>query len=285
MERGKGSPEKESTQPAGGLSETGRYSIRSVERVLDILDLLQQSPEGVTLAEIAVATSLPRSSAFRYLTVLERRGYLERDLVRGVFRLGLGLHPLHSHPIEAIAARARHALEELRDRVDETVNLGVFDGAQVVYVDIIESQRAMRLAARKGDRDPLHSTALGKAIASRLPSEEVRRVLSLTGMPRLTSRTITSPELLLAALDEIRERGYALDDGENEEGARCIAVPLERVRPLIAVSVSAPAVRLDLAKVEEIAAALRETADRLAAELEPTDAHPTSTARGADGQR
>lgn len=248
------------------------YTVRAVQRVLDILDALQESPEGLSLAELAGAADLPKSSIFRYLATLQGRGYVERDGVRGRFVLGRRLVAAHSLHLERLARVARPHLQALREQFQETVNLGVLDGTRVGYVQILESPRTMRLAARQGDRDPIHSTALGKAIATQLGPGHTLRILEAEGMPRLTVRTITDPDDFLRELDEVRRRGFARDHGENEEGGHCVAVPLPLERIRAAISVSAPAVRLSREHEEPVAAALMRAAQGLAQELTREDA-------------
>ncbi len=241
------------------------YSVRAAERVLDILDLLQQSADGVSLGGVAEASGLPKSSAFRYLSTLESRGYVERDST-GAYRLGMALLPSHARHLEVLAARARPLLVELRDHFEETVNLGVLDGNRVVYLEIVESNRGMRFAARRGDREPIHSTALGKAIASCLSDEQVRSILGAEGMPQRTARTITDADLFLKVVEEVRHQGFALDDRENEEDGRCVAVPVKGVRVPAAISLSAPAPRFSPEDAERAAGVLQEAAGRLARE-------------------
>lgn len=250
----------------------GPYGVRAVQRALDVLDALAESPEGRTVAQLGDAASLPKSSLFRYLATLEARGYVERDGERGRFRVGRRLGPLHSRRLELVARAARPRLDALRDRFQETVNLGVLDGGRVTYLQIVESPQAMRFAAREGDRDPIHSTSLGKAIASQLSPEHVLRILESEGMPKLTLRTITDPEAFLAELEEVRRRGFASDNGENEEGGRCVAVPLALVGVRAAISISAPAFRFSLDQVELVAAALIRSAQSVAHELTREDA-------------
>jgi IclR family transcriptional regulator, acetate operon repressor len=239
------------------------YSIRAVERVCDLLDLAQRSTDGFALVDVVEATGLPKSSAFRYLSTLEARRYLERDDATGRFRVGPGLLPLQGRQLDALAARARPLLESLRDRFEETINLGVLDGNGIVYLEIIESQKSMRLAARKGDRDHLHSTALGKAIATLLTPERVRQILEAEGMPAMTEATITDVDTYLQELGATRSRGYALDNGENEEDGRCVAVPLVGSALPTAISLSAPAARFPLADVGQVAEALSGVASAL----------------------
>lgn len=239
------------------------YSIRAAQRVCDILDLLQERPDGVSLAHVAEVTGLPKSSAFRYLATLESRRYVERDPASGDFRLGLAFLRLQARRLDLLIQRARPRLEALRDRFEETVNLGLLDGTRVIYLDIVESPKSMRLAARPGDRDHVHSTALGKAIAAGLPEDPVKAILTSSGMPALTPNTVTDAARFFDELALVRQRGYALDNGENEPDGRCVAVPIMGSRFPAALSFSAPVSRFPLGQVEQVAAALREVADTL----------------------
>jgi IclR family acetate operon transcriptional repressor len=241
------------------------YSIRAVDRALDVLDVLHAHPRGASLAEVARATDLPRSSAFRYLAALEARGYVARD-GGAPYRLGPAFAGGGSR-LQVLAAAARPLLEELRDRFKETINLGVLDGNGVMYLDVLESPMAIRFAARPGDRDPIHSTALGKALAGQLADDEVRRILVAQGMPALTPRTITDPDEYLRQLVTVRTTGYAHDNGENEEHGGCVAVAITGVELAAALSLSAPTARLAPGGIEEIAESLRQTAARVAEEV------------------
>jgi len=236
------------------------YLVRAVLRVMDIFDVLTASPDGVSLGEVARATDLPKSSAFRYLATLESRNYVEKDRETGNYRVGRALLPTRGRQLELLATRARPVMAELRDRFGETVNLGVLDGDRISYIEIIESPKSMRLAARPGDRHPIHSTALGKAVAATLPTSVVTAILDGEGMPQLTARTITDPEHYLEELAEIRDRGFALDDRENEEDGRCVATALPGLGLPAAISLSAPASRLAMEDVAQVARALGEAA-------------------------
>jgi IclR family acetate operon transcriptional repressor len=244
-----------------------RYVVRAAARVLDILDLLKYSSDGASLSEIASAVDLPKSSVFRYLATLESRGYVEQDPDTSVYRFGVALLVSHSRYRQFLAARAKPYLEKLRDRFQETINLAVLDGNRITYLEIVESQRAMRFAARPGDRDPIHSSALGKAIASTLDEAKVREILETEGMPRRTPHTITDVDEVLAELETVRRRGFALDNRENEEDGRCVAVPIPATAAPAALSLSAPAVRMSLEEVGEVAEALIAAAEALADDL------------------
>lgn len=242
-----------------------RYSIRAVDRALDILDLLQRAHGGVSLNELSQVVGLPKSSAFRYLTTLEARDYVLRDADE-TYRLGHASSPMRPREVSLLVALARPRMEELGRRFEETINLGVLDGTRVAYLDIVESPRAMRFAARPGHSDPVHSSALGKVLCARLGAEGVRRILAVEGMPKLTEHTITTPEKFFAELETVRTRGWAIDNLENEDGGRCVAVPIPG--PLAAaVSLSAPAARFPKERVAETAGVLARAAEDIATEL------------------
>jgi IclR family acetate operon transcriptional repressor len=234
---------------ASGKGESGStaatYSVRAVERTLDILDVLACSSEGLSLAGLAKAVGMPKSSVFRYIAALEARRYVTRDVRSGYYRLGLAPFSFHTPPVQALGAKARPWLERLRDEFGETINFGVLDGRRVIYVEVVESPRAMRLSARPGDHEFIHSSALGKAIAAGMDEASVREILEIEGLPRLTSRTITEVDEYMRVLERVRESGYATDCGEAEEGACCIGVgiPLDDVPLRAAISLSSPATR------------------------------------------
>jgi IclR family transcriptional regulator, acetate operon repressor len=245
----------------------GTYSVRAVDRVLDILDLLQETDGNVSLSDIVERTQLPKTSAFRYLATLEERGYVERAPETGHYTLGLAFLPLQSRRLDQLAARARPHLERLRGTFGETVNLGLLDGTRVAYLVILESQKSIRFAARPGDRDPVHSTALGKAIAAHLEESRVRDILEAEGMPRQTDRTITDVDAYVREIARVRERGYAIDDRENEPHGRCVAVGFADSRLPAAISVSAPAARLTDEHIEPIAREITAVVEQLGREF------------------
>jgi IclR family acetate operon transcriptional repressor len=237
---------------------------RSIRRTCAILRLLGQSAQAdIGLHEIAAASRMPKSSAHRYLLVLEREGFVERDPSSQRYRLGLAFVTLHGRQADWLVERAKPLLEKIRDKWNESANLGMLLGDAIVYLEIIESPEAIRLAARRGDRDSIHSTALGKAIAATLPDAQVLALLKSTGMPRRTKRTITDPNKFLAELVGVRSSGYAVDDRENEEEGRCVAVFVAGLGVPVAISVSGLASRFPIDRVTEVARSLTKAAAQL----------------------
>ena len=213
---------------------------------------------GASLPQLVTATGLPKSSVHRYLEVLVQEGFLERDAQSGTYRLGARIVSLASNETPLMVIRARPYLERLRDLFDETVNLGILSGDNIVYLDILESPRTVRLAARVGDTDMIHSTALGKAIAAQLPEEEVRSLLQRPGLPRRTANTITRAADFMKHLELVRRHGFAIDDQENDVEGRCVAIVVPARRVQYAVSVSGITSRFPMSKTGEAARAMRE---------------------------
>ena len=239
---------------------------RAIRRTcLIVREVAAAGDVGASLPGLVAATGMPKSSVHRYLEVLVQQGFVERDLQSGSYRLGAHLVSLGSNESQLVTQRARPFLERLRDRFDETVNLGVLSGDSIVYLDIVESPRTVRLAARAGDRDFVHSTALGKAIAAMLPKDDVRKLLERTGLPRRTANTITKIQDYMKHLEVVKRLGYALDDQENDLDGRCVAVAVPATRVHYAISVSGITSRFPLSKTIEAAREIREAISELSA--------------------
>ncbi|WP_084469790.1 IclR family transcriptional regulator [Jiangella gansuensis] len=249
--------------PATATPEQAKkYLNRSVERVVSMLNELQEATAPMSLVEIHRAIDMPKATAFRYLWTLQKHRYVERN-ADGHFVLGLGFVGMQSRDLDVLQERARPWLERLRDDVGETANLGVLDGNAVRYVEVAESPRPVRMVSAPGSRDPIYCTALGKAIAAQLPEDRVRELLEQVEMTSRTAKTITTVDQFLDELASVRERGYAVDDGENEVDGRCVSVAVLGTRLPAALSVSAPASRFTLKDVPKVAKALTRVAERL----------------------
>ena len=248
-------------------SARGEYSVRAVERVCMLLDALQARPDGASLAELASTVALAKPVVFRYLTTLVETGYAIRLSASGHYRPGFRLVARDKRALELLVRVARPFLEQVLRDLGETVNLAVLEGERMTYLEILESPHAFRFAARRGDSDLVHCTAVGKAVAAMLTEEEVRRIISATGMPPTTDSTITTVPALLEQLVRVREIGYAVDDGENEPGGRCVAVAIPAQGVLAAISVSAPAARLPSERVKDVAHVLLAAATNVAAAM------------------
>ncbi|MFY1631775.1 IclR family transcriptional regulator [Solwaraspora sp. WMMB335] len=216
-------------------------------KALDILDRMA-TDAPCTVAHLCQHTGVTKPAAYRILKTLDQRGYVVRDDVRREYSLGPALYGLSRAARNStdLVRLARPSMQVLNDEFGETVNLGVISHGQVVYLDTIESAQRLRSTVQLALRDPVHCTALGKAILSALPIVEAREQLAETDWSRLTPNTVRSVESLLADLARYRRDGYALDDEENELGSRCVAAPIldGTGRPVAAISISAPTPRM-----------------------------------------
>lgn len=231
------------------------YLVKPVYKALELLKALGEAGGEKSLAEMAVITGIPKSTAFKYLRTLRECGYVAHDSRTDRYRIGLVVWRLGQLAGEQWAVQhvAHPFLEQLRERFDETANLGILDGTDIVYLDIVESRRSLRMRASLGGRHPAYSTALGKAMLAFAPGETWRTHVPEQLSPR-TSRTLTSADELHEELQIISRRGYALDRGENEDGACCIATPILGAKGKVvgAISVSAPAIRVTRPVQQEI---------------------------------
>lgn len=244
--------------------QTPQYTIAVVARTLDVLEALAAAETSLGATDLARCIGTTKSAAYRILTTLEQRGYVIKDARTAEYRLGGRFAYLsrRAYSIGDLREHARPLLEALHQRFRETTNLGVPDGSEIVYIDMVESDQGLRMSARLGGRDPLHSTALGKAILAFLPERERERILASPLLSR-TGRTSTDAGTLRAELEHIRCGAVAQDRGENEAGALCFGAPVFDASGTVvaAVSVSSPESRVDAAREREIAAAIREAAD------------------------
>ena len=238
--------------------------IGSVQRAVDILNLFDsQSPElGTT--EIARALGLHKSTTASLVSTLAMNGFLNQNPDTRKYRLGLKLVERAFAMLDQVEIRriAYPALQELRNQWNETVNLAILDGADMVFIERMLGTKALGMRSEVGRREPAHSTGLGKAILSTLSLADVKEFIAAHGLPAVTPKTITDPEKFYVELDRVREQGYAVDDEENEIGGRCVAVPIfdHTGKAVAAVSISAPTARLPMSDVPQAGAMVRETA-------------------------
>jgi IclR family transcriptional regulator, acetate operon repressor len=240
--------------------------VQSLERAFTLLELMAEEGGEVPLSRLAIGSGLPLSTIHRLIRTLVARGYV-RQLPSRRYVLGPRLIHLGESSSRALGTWALPHLTDLVDSTGETANMAMLDGDRVVYVAQAPSRHSMRMFTEVGRRVHLHCTGVGKALLAQLPRATARELLERTGMPRRTPRTITDVDDLMAELDRTSRQGYAVDDGEQEAGVRCVAVPVLGGPGQTALSVSGPEGRVTMDAVPEVAELLRATAAELAAEL------------------
>lgn len=204
----------------------------STLRTLDILELLAQSQEPLTVTQVAQALNIPKTSAFDILAALQHKNFVRMADPRAkTYALGLGTYQVGMAYISRmdLYTAAHQHLGTLCRQLGQTVYLAVPEGDQVVYVDKLESDSPIRFTMRTGGKNAMYRTGLGKAILATYPQAHVRTLLP-ENLPRCTSTTLTTVDEVLIQLEQIRSQGYALDLGEDNELLRCMAVPIRDAR-------------------------------------------------------
>jgi IclR family acetate operon transcriptional repressor len=246
-----------------------RYTIAVLTKAFDLLDAIAELSAPI-LSELSDATGQNRPTTLRILSNLVARGYAERDR-EGRYRLSVKLLQLGSRAAAGIDLRtlARPVMEELHGDLQETINLAIPTDQGIVYIDILESERDLRMAAKVGMRDAFHSSALGKAMLSRFPESRVGVVVGPEPLPQKTGKTLLTIAALRRDVARVRELGYAIDDEENEPGSRCLAAPLidQRGACIGAISVSGPSSRVTPDRLPGLGARIRDAADMISRRL------------------
>lgn len=235
----------------------------SVIKAFRILNAFEYAGEKLSLSQLTRRLDMNVATAHRFLITLQSVGAVVKT-PNGSFELGFLLADLGGKVsiIDVMNSISMPHVESLAERFDETIHAAILDNDMVFYVAKGEVSRSLTLITHIGKRLPAYCTGLGKALMSTLDEAELQRCIARQSFQPLTEKTTTEPTALLEELQLTRERGYAIDDEEVEIGLRCVAVPIiGRSNQLkAAISLSAPTTRLDQAKVEEVAQALREQA-------------------------
>ncbi|MBU3737352.1 MAG: IclR family transcriptional regulator [Rhodoferax sp.] len=226
------------------MSLDRRYVVTPVHKAMQLLDALVASKGAMTLSDLAACTALPKTTAFRYLYTLRASGFVTYDERSERYLIGSRVKLGPSLPTEAerIRKAAHPALRRLQRQFNETVNLAIRDGSDIVYIDMVGSTRLQHTEAMIGKRDPLYSTALGKAILQTLGASDLERMVPRQMRAR-TPNTITNRDRFLDDIARSAQRQYALDLEENEMGARCVAAaicPPGSGNAIAAISISGP---------------------------------------------
>jgi IclR family acetate operon transcriptional repressor len=239
-----------------------------VVRALALLCAFEEATE-LSVAQLAERTGVPKPTVVRLAGTLENAGMLVRAPGRHSFVLGPRLVSLARLVLtRGLPELARPYLETLARRFGHSVNLAVLDSGEMLFLDVIESRSSLRMASALGAREPVHATAVGKAVAARLPGAELDALLASRPLRAFTQQTITSRAQFDRELAAVRARGYAIDRGESIAGARCIAAEIISPHGVAgAISISAAVEQLPEDDFEVIGPAVRWVADEVSAAL------------------
>ena len=244
-----------------------RRKIASVQKAIDILDLFNEDLKELGNSEIAKMLDIPTGTASGLIYTLKSNHYLDQNPDNQKYRLGIRLIDRAAVLLNQIDLRniASPYLEKIGNWCGESVNLALRDEGEVVYIERLNSRHSLGIRAEIGKRGPIHSTALGKAIVAHLPQNEISSFLENHNFFPVTQYTITNSSMFEKELEEVRTRGYSVDEQENEIGGRCVAAPIfnQDGYPVAAISVSVPVQRLPVDQVPVFGAKLKEASGNI----------------------
>ncbi len=254
-------------RPPGAKSRAGDGKNQSLTRALTLLERLAEAPKGLQLTDLSYQLGMPAATVHRLLSTFEELNFVEQDTEQGLWYIGLKAFTVGNAFLNRrdLVAIARPHMDALVEQCGETVNLGVIDDGEVVFISQVESREVMRMIVKLGSRSPIHASGVGKAMLANMSEQRIAKILERRGLARFTDKTIDNPKLLQQELERIRQQGYALDDEEHAVGLRCVAAAIfdENGQALAAISLSGPKARMVDARLGELGYAIRQTADEI----------------------
>ncbi|MCG7388169.1 DNA-binding transcriptional regulator KdgR [Pantoea sp. ACRSB] len=245
-------------------------AVSSVMKVFGILQALgEERDHGIT--ELAQRVMMSKSTVYRFLQTMKALGYVTQEGESEKYSLTLKLFELGAKALQNVdlIRSADVQMRELSRLTKETIHLGALEEDSIVYIHKIDSLYNLRMYSRIGRRNPLHTTAIGKVLLAWRDRAEVNDILKEVEFKRSTANTIVTREALLEVLDQVKVQGFGEDNEEQEEGLRCIAVPVfDRFGVVIAgLSISFPTIRFSEEAKSDYVAMLHRAARTLSAEM------------------
>lgn len=242
-------------------------SVQSVDRAMFLLELLSQHDEGCRLSQLVREAGLSSSTTHRLLTTLEKRRHVQFDPRTRRWHIGFAMLNIGSAFLRraSFVSLAQPFLQRLRDQTKETANLGMADDGEIMLVSQIPSRQIVRSVGRIGGRVPMTSSAMGKAILSTYPAEDIDGIIGMLRMAGKTPHSIIQLDALWAELEMVRTNGYAIDNAESRSNVRCIAgvVYNEQAEAICAISISGQLDRMSRQRIEQLAPCVIETAQKI----------------------
>jgi len=253
-------------------AKTQAESVKSVVKVLDILEHLGASQGAVSVSDLARSTGLNVSTVFRLLQTLMQRGYVEQERSNRGYQLGPRFFQMGTAYLQGsdLASIARPHLEALRDAVGETAYLVIFSQGEIVQLSKADGKQAVSASVRPMVREPAYCTATGKVLLAGLPGEALDKYLSGVALQSFTPQTVTSKTQLRKEIDKVRESGFAVDIEEFVPNLCCLSVPVHDAdgsSSVAAISIAMPKMRFKRSFVPRWHKQLRDKASMITQQL------------------
>jgi DNA-binding IclR family transcriptional regulator len=243
--------------------------IQSLDRGLIIMEAVSKSSEPVSLAELTELLGIDRSSVFRLANTLKRRGFLAYPTGRKDYILGSALWRLaHQYDWGNMLVKiSREPLKKLASRTNETAHLAIREGKHALFVDHATVNHVIAVSGQTGEMVPLYCTAHGKALLADLELKELKSLFGTGQLQSHTKQTVRTVTQLAETCAQIKAQGYASDDGEFQEGVRCVAAPIRAHNGMVigSIGISAPLLRFPKERYSAIAEQVLEVAGEITA--------------------
>jgi len=234
--------------------EKSEYAVQAVSNAIDILELLGDNDHELSITDVVSKLNLTRSNVNKLLATLEMLGYVEHNRYTGNFRLGVKTFQISQAYINKlnIIEISIQVLQQLKNDTNESAYISVLRDGNVVYLNVIETEQAVRVLPRIGNVGPAYATATGKAQLAYYDPIELEKLYS-EEFTKITENTIGNFDQLREALADAKRVGYAIDNEEYELGVRCVGAPIKDFmgNVIAGISVSAPAERMSIEHIEE----------------------------------
>jgi IclR family transcriptional regulator, acetate operon repressor len=245
--------------------------IQSLDRGLVILEAVAKSSDPVSLGELTKLLGIDRSSVFRLAGTLKRRGFLAYPASRKDYILGPALWRLsHEYDWGTMLVRvSREQLKQLASQTNETAHLAIREGKHTLFIDHATASHVIAVSGQTGELAPLHSTAHGKALLADYGERELRALLGAAPTPASANQTIGTVAQLEKACAQCKEQGFATDDGDSQEGIRCVAAPIRTETGMIigSIGISAPVLRFPTERYRVAGEQVRAAAEQISTRL------------------
>lgn len=254
------------------MSEKLAKPNQSVEKVLQIVEIMAEEGAPMRLQDLSVRCQMPASTVLRMLNTLALCGYVSQNPDTLRYSLTLKFAHIGSRVCARNSLRdiAHPVLFQLSRRCRESCCLAIEENMEMVYTDVRDGpDNMLKTMQRIGKRAPMHSTGVGKLLLLNYTESQLEGYIVCKGLTALTEHTLTTRETLMEELEEIRRRGYALDNEECELGARCVAAPVRDYTGHIVagLSVSGPVSRMTEERIESIVPVVVEMADKISQQM------------------
>lgn len=263
-------PNDQKHDPVPGRVRKAEMETGTLGKAVSLLELVAFAEKPMRFTDVVEACGQPRGTVHRQLAHLLAEGLIDhapdQTYVVGLRLLQLAAKAWSGNDLRSVAAPH---LAALQDATQESVHLAVLNGGQVTYLDKIEGRHTLRMHSQVGKSSPVYCTGVGKAALSLLPADDLAELAAGLDFHRFTDNTIVTPEALVKDVAAILMNGYGFDLQEHEIGIHCVAAPVHAPGRNFhaAISVTGPAYRVDAEQLRKWAPQVRETADRISAEL------------------